>query len=308
LTRNEKLVRECLSRVPHVPKGSEILIRCPFHDDRKPSCGVNVAANGVPVGAFHCFSCGAGGHWNKLAAKMGWPKLGERKDQVGTVPDVRGRIARLTEAKDTWADMDPALRDVRLTDPTDWRGIPESLMREMGCKRFLDDRGTRWVVIPVTVHGETKGLIRARETKAEGRPSYLFSPGQWVKDGGLPCLDASLRTEAWRRDRTILVAEGARDAMALLSHGVPAVGVMGTGNWSPAKKETILNLDPVRVGLMMDGDAAGRTAAAKMQADLAAADAVRMDMPDGTDPADLTRKQARRAWKRLKGERRCSDG
>lgn len=37
--------------------GRELLFRCPFHDDRKPSMWMNTTS-----GKYHCFACQAGGH------------------------------------------------------------------------------------------------------------------------------------------------------------------------------------------------------------------------------------------------------
>jgi len=39
---------------------NDIIINCPFHNDRNPSCSVSIDEN-KPI--YHCFSCGAKGSW-----------------------------------------------------------------------------------------------------------------------------------------------------------------------------------------------------------------------------------------------------
>ena len=46
-------------------RGKQVKIICPFHDDHKPSCGVNVAKQ-----VYNCFACGAGGNALDFVAHM----------------------------------------------------------------------------------------------------------------------------------------------------------------------------------------------------------------------------------------------
>ena len=51
----------------HAISGTEeVIVRCPYHDDRHPSGSFNVNS-----GLFFCFSCGAAANVNQLAAKTG---------------------------------------------------------------------------------------------------------------------------------------------------------------------------------------------------------------------------------------------
>ena len=45
--------------------GDQLKIICPFHDDHKPSCGVNTAK-----GVYNCFSCGAHGNVMEFVTHM----------------------------------------------------------------------------------------------------------------------------------------------------------------------------------------------------------------------------------------------
>ena len=46
-------------------RGKQVKIICPFHDDHKPSCGVNLAKQ-----VYNCFACGAGGNALDFVAHM----------------------------------------------------------------------------------------------------------------------------------------------------------------------------------------------------------------------------------------------
>lgn len=67
-TIREKLVfDEVLSHygIEKKGKGKQVKIICPFHDDHKPSCGVNMAKQ-----VYNCFACGAGGNALDFIAHM----------------------------------------------------------------------------------------------------------------------------------------------------------------------------------------------------------------------------------------------
>lgn len=46
-------------------RGDQVKVLCPFHDDHKPSCGVNLKKQ-----VFNCFACGAGGNALDFATRM----------------------------------------------------------------------------------------------------------------------------------------------------------------------------------------------------------------------------------------------
>lgn len=46
-------------------RGKQVKIICPFHDDHKPSCGVNLEKQ-----VYNCFACGAGGNALDFVAHM----------------------------------------------------------------------------------------------------------------------------------------------------------------------------------------------------------------------------------------------
>jgi DNA primase len=59
LLKNAADFRTVLTHYGLTPSGSGAQARllCPFHDDARPSCSVNLSKR-----VFHCFSCGAAGN------------------------------------------------------------------------------------------------------------------------------------------------------------------------------------------------------------------------------------------------------
>jgi len=97
----------------------------------------------------------------------------------------------------------------------------------------------------------------------------------------------------------IVCVEGELDAVFLQKHGVPAVSVMGTSNMNPTQMRLIRNFAH-RAVLLYDGDEAGRRAVNghyDRKGNYAPGHYARLkryvptlvyDLPDGTDPNDMT--------------------
>lgn len=56
----------------YTERGSDFLVRCPFHLDDSPSCSFNDTKHG-----FHCFSCGRSGNYVNFLASYKNEKLGK---------------------------------------------------------------------------------------------------------------------------------------------------------------------------------------------------------------------------------------
>ena len=108
--------------------------------------------------------------------------------------------------------------------------------------------------MPVNVDGETKGYIKARMKKVDGKPSYINLRGNWVSHYGLFPFDYTMQNLV---NKTVVLVEGQRDALRLLSFGIPALCIMGTQNWT-VHKARLLEMHGVdTVYIFMDGDDAG---------------------------------------------------
>ena len=255
-------------------QGNHILILCPFHAERTPSCSVSLGGS-VPPGVFHCWSCHAKGRWPKLAAKMGISTelLSENVHSLDTMA-VHQRLQSMLETYEhstTWDEMLPTLKGHPLHVPVvDWKNrttttkprvIKVDFLRDFGCKRFLDPRtGEAFLIIPGNVHGRTQFLVMARMAGQSRRPKYIAS-----KRGiGIIGLDEAVALKKYRKHRTLLVVEGPRDALSLLQHGIPACAVSGTSTWDKRRLDAISDIDPDRVCLLFDNDDAGRDASRRI--------------------------------------------
>lgn len=249
---------------------------CPFHGESTASCKVNTVSDSKSVfGWYYCFGCRATGPWNKLALKMGLqkfdpsdvnaidgftPKLGSKFNKI------KNSLLGSNQSDEDWAQFDELIERNRLFDISiDWREIKKDTLVKMGCRRLIDKRnGDSYLIIPVSVNGVVQGLVRARWIPEEGKLNYINSSvgvtSRWASRGGLLGFDYAISLPAFKKYRIIFIVEGPRDAMRLLELGIPAVSIIGSKNWSKAKKELLLTCEPDLVCSLFDNDDAGRQA------------------------------------------------
>lgn len=293
-------------------KGKDFLIRCPFHADNNPSCGVD-----RHTGVFKCFSCGAGGGWNKLAKQLGMERLGWKGDKrprdvhIETLTD---EVARsLTKA----GIIDPNQRRQEKSRPlvspwseTDtWRGLDGAFLAGVGCVRVIDlKRNVLRIGLPVrTAHDELLGYTCRAIEPADAEPKYAPLAADRVtwRAKELPANIALFLVdravdESW--DRLVLV-EGPFDALRLYSMGIPAMAILGTSNWNKQKAATVVGLGLwAGVIVMMDNDRSGHEAQARVLDDLKGnVRAIGLRLPDGVkDPGSMTDAQIRWLKKKLR--------
>lgn len=264
-----RIVEQSLSRSKNTKhNGTGVFIPCPFHTgDTKPSLGVNLSKNGVPVGYFYCFGCGAKGHWNILAEKLGFPKLKGSDFKTNTVGDINfDEINRELFALSSTENMLKSLgAEFNMDWPSEetWRNIPGSLLSAIGAKITYDVyTKDRAILLPVTVNGKTVGMIKGTNQRQER--SYIMSTGSWAKTYGLFPFDYAFSFKT----QSIALVEGARDALRLIRFGLPAVAILGSQSWSETKRNLILSTGIKRVVLAFDGDRAGVQCTNKIWRDL----------------------------------------
>lgn len=290
-------------------RGKDFLIRCPFHPDNNPSCGVD-----RHTGVFKCFSCGAGGGWNKLAKQLGMEKLawkGEKRKDV-RIEKLTDEVARsLTKA----GIVDPNQRRQEKSRPLvspwpeteAWRGLSGAFLAGVGCIRVTDlKRNTLRIGLPVrTAHDELLGYTCRVIEPEDAEPKYAPLAADRVswRAKELPAnialflVDRAI-DEGW--DRLVLV-EGPFDALRLYSMGVPALAILGTANWNEQKAATVIGLGLSVAVVMMDNDRSGHEAQARVLADLKGnVKAVGLRLPEGMkDPGSMTDAQVRWLKKKL---------
>src|SRR5690606_7832235 len=102
------------------------------------------------------------------------------------------------------------------------------------CQKQYEDGSwsAKMLWLPVKVNNQTKGYIKARLKKQEGMTSYINAPGKWSLTYGLFPYDYAVDVMAQLDLSTMALVEGPRDALRLLSEGIPACAMLGTQSWS----------------------------------------------------------------------------
>lgn len=268
-----------LSEVDKIPgqkkqAKNRLMIVCPFHDDRTPSCGIVMAEDGrYELGSFNCLGCGEHGNWNKLAEKLGLQTIGKFMPKGGTAVTF-GLKAKINELQSEM--MSGRERDLEemldflgapATQPwpiySEWRGYPGWLIKNIGGIMAVGgrklSRGDVFCYLPVVVRKKIVGFVRAFLDKKPGRESYLTSEGEWVKQSGLfPYEYTRLMINKLKRKRFVVLVEGPRDALRLIMSGIPALAILGTQNMSRSKLKELQFLGLDYVFLLPDNDKAGR--------------------------------------------------
>ena len=283
-------------------RGTDYMIVCPFHDDVNPSLGVNLShLSGVGVGIYYCFGCGAKGHWNSLAKKLGIRLM----DTDGIQPESTSELVKgFAERKSRLLGEDVEIMPNGLVPFYDksWRGISKESVVEAGGMLAWDERAKEtFLWLPAMVEGCMEFALKARLRKTKNKPSYLYHDPRHVKEKSWWGLDlASDMLSKGRARNSVFLVEGARDALRLVDAGLSALALLSTSQWNSRKKTQLVSLcmehsaDPV---VMMDSDAAGIKAQKRMASDLQdtgldvkeiklAVHARKMGLRD-LDPADL---------------------
>lgn len=277
--------------------GTEYKIHCPNprHADHNPSCYVN-----LENGLWYCHSCGSAGdliHLGELA-------LGVPKEEVE---------ARLTpnSAESLFAIVQRKIASLRKGTPT----VPTLLagpyddgpLTELRSRGFTQDTLKRWGVryvfedilqrtdghtfsiqhsLAIPIRDEHKRLLawcyRRTDDSPQWQPRYLYTPGA-------PISQFWFGSHLWRREKQIVVVEGALDALWLDQCGIPALAMLGSSpsvhkiNWLKRFESVVL---------LGDLDVAGWRAVQRIGALLASSTAVRVGRYSpwmrASDPQELS--------------------
>ena len=269
--------------------GMQRMALCPFHQDKKPSCSINLERN-----VFHCFGCGAKGSVLDFVARMENVSIREaaahikevcRLPNEGPLPHVSRLRTRVTYRRAT-SDQPLQPLPFRLKlDPSHpylaARGITPELATVFGlgyCKVGTHLQG--WICIPV--HDEHGVLVayagrQATDDVPPGVPKYILPRG-FEKRRALFNLHRVAGAEH------LILVEGYWSVFRLHTLNLPAVGLMGRVLF--AEQQTLLIESGVRrLTLMLDGDRPGREATDAMLPRLATDFFVRVVcLPDRAQP------------------------
>lgn len=267
---NRQIIIDGLNSLPGYKKQASngwYMVRCPFHDDNQPSCGVRVAE--PALGVYNCLACEAKGGWNKFAEKTGLEQI--KAWNTGESVDADAVVSQGLDDQllgDTGTTFGQVLKTfgareaVQWPERIDWRGFPGWFLRALGAHAVGDwHKDSIAVLFPVKVAGRVRGGVKAVFVKEKGKKrslSYITSRGSWIAEYGLfPYVYAR---SLIRKNNIpfVVMVEGPRDAMRLCLNGIPAVAVLGAKNITDRKIlfVTALNVDAIYV--MADPDEAGQ--------------------------------------------------
>ena len=237
-----------------VPQAEQFIIHCPFHQDGRQSCSIN-----LEKGVWICFAgCGQGSLkyfiW-KLSDKS-WEEIQEEFEtptfdfDFGSFTTEDIETDKIENQSFYAGELTPLKTDHWIYK----RGFDTLTLQRWGC---LENK-YRDLVIPVDLPNEDiLGWITRR---IQATPKYLFSKG-FQKSKTLFGLKHLKEVE------TLFIVEGALDAMWLDQHGYSSVAVLGA-SISQAQIDIISTYHPSELVLCLDADDAGQKGIDKATIDM----------------------------------------
>lgn len=257
--------------------GDTVMVCCPFHSDKTPSCGIYTSVGmEIPLGFFHCFGCGEKGGWNKLAAHAklqeikGWALKDANTNSLSALFKTYEQISTKIGTYPSVGLLMKALgRNSYMEWPVDveWRGYPGALVQAAGGLLNAQRQGTNVCFFPCKHGSKYIGGIAAYLRKQMNGTSYVNSNGDWAKEKGLFPLPLVKECLKKYKLRYIVLVEGPRDALALLSYGIPALAVLGAEQFGETKRRTLEMLGISVVYTMTDNDGGGKLLRNKIKAE-----------------------------------------
>lgn len=229
-------------------------IHCPFHNDARESCSINIEKQ---VWICHA-GCGQG-HLRSFLQKISgksWQEINELLDEEELELDFN--LFEDINFDEDYTTSLVAENDSLVDIPANhWifkRGFTTPILNKWGCKsnQYND------LVIPVK--NAESVLVGWVTRRVHAVPKYLFSRG-FQKSKALFGIDHLANVN------TLFVVEGAFDAMWLSQYGYAGVAILGS-SISASQINLISSLNPTEVVLCLDNDEAGQNGISKATLDM----------------------------------------
>lgn len=218
---------------------------CPLHEDAHRSFACN-----EENGGWICYAgCGKGGLVQLVArvANLSEDEARRRLSEEGELVSTDRLLEFLTRSKRTEEAVDPAdllYEHGRTHGYLLGRGFTLATLKEWGVGW---DSVAKAVVVPALTDGKVVGLIKRLVDPQPWQQKYDYTP-RWKKSRYVFGLD---RCEG----DTVILVEGALDALWLHQHGLPGAAILG-GKLSDAQRDLVLK-KARRVMLAFDNDDIG---------------------------------------------------
>ena len=262
--------------------GAERMTWCPFHDDRSPSCSINLEKK-----IFHCLACGEKGTILDLVAKMEQCSVSESAQLLANWCNVStGSSAPVGTARvryERLSENGPLGFQLRL-DPwhpyLEERGVSEGTPSKFGLGYC--DRGIMKGRICIPIH-DAQGMLVAYAGRWPGSGSPPDEPRYRLPRGFKKRL-VLFNFHRVRRAERLVIVEGYWSVFRLDALGIASVALMGR-TLSEEQEKIIGYSRANHVTLLLDGDEPGRTATAEILPRLARNLFVHAPiLPDGAEP------------------------
>ena len=222
---------------------SQIITLCPFHDDSRDSCSIN-----VDKGVWICFrGCGQGSlrgfvkrilniTWKEVDAYLGNKEVELNLDifdeMMGDIDD------------DYMPEIELEYNKNRVPDWIFKRGFSHETLINWECG--IDS----WNNLVIPIRDDKSRLVGSVSRRMNVEPKYLYSKG--LKKSKL--LFGGYKIE---KCPFVCITEGTLDAMWLEQNGYPAVAILGA-HLSKIQQELLIQLPTDELVLCLDNDEAGQ--------------------------------------------------
>lgn len=241
--------------------------RCPFHEDRDPSCSVYESKDVAGLYIVHCFSTGcrlntATNAWglakllgvqcpceSKPGEPVGGRRKGKKTSEKGPEPAPLPSEAEVRARQEALRRTPEILRRLR----EEWLVTDDVIERyELG----WDDKRV-WI----PVRDEKWTLVNVRKYRFDAEHASKYKGVRGHNEARLYPQQVFAGDPPW-----LLLCEGEKDCLCAVSQGLPAVTATGgSGTWTDEFSE---RLRGKQVAVCYDVDEAGRTGAQKVRAKL----------------------------------------
>jgi DNA primase len=203
----------------------ELMSICPFHNDTKPSLGINIGEKGI----YHCFSCGATGRTTELVEKFGGFLL---EDSDGIVYSSSMTVS--------YEEDNVGFEYLRK------RGFQDSTIQEFSI--CYDSESSRVVIPVISRNGVVSGTIG--RTVVGDEPKYKYS-------AGFKASQHLFGMNKYQPAKYLYLVEGSLDSIWMWQNGYKStLSILGS-NLSDTQAAGVKYLSN-RVVLCFDTDKAGQ--------------------------------------------------
>ena len=278
--------------IRHRGTHGQVSVRCPFHEDTRPSLSVSLARN-----VFYCHACKAKGDVLDFVARMenvGVPQATAIIAEACGIP-MHGRRPPSFPSERA-ANSRPAENPLDVCKV----GAPSIIRPRLQYRHpYLDARGMTPALIETFGLGFCpKGYFRKRVCIGLHGPdgAFLGYAGRWASDNVPDGVPKYLLPRGFKKNanlfnyhrvaglKHLIVAEGYWTVIRLYALGLPAVGLMGT-SLSDQQEDLLIGSGARLLTLLLDPDEAGQMATKNLLTRLSRNFFVRVaELPDGLQP------------------------